>query len=255
MDAAVPHYRQIADTLRANIASGLYVAGERLPTAQALEDRFGVSNITIRKALDLLAREGRVIGRRGVGTIVAPEPAADRVPIRITGDFREWLNSAGAKRFPVEQRVLDIETARAPARVCTLLGLEAGAAAWRMRRLRYRDGQAISYHVNYGAPDRFGWITEKTFAGGRGFVETISAHDGISLKRMAQRVEAVTADLELANLLATGFGQALFFVENVYRDADDAVLAVTHLYLRADCYTYEVEIDLGGSMLRDPASA
>ena len=176
------------------------------------------------------------------------------VPIRITGDFREWLNSAGAKRFPVEQRVLDIETARAPARVCALLGLEAGAVAWRMRRLRYRDGQPISYHVNYGAPDRFAWIEEATLAGGRGFVETISARGDIPLKRMAQRVEAVTADLELADLLATGFGQALFFVENVYRAADDTVLAVTHLYLRADCYTYEVEIDLGGSMLRDTAS-
>ncbi len=255
MDAAVPHYRQIADTLRANIASGLYVAGERLPTAQALEERFGVSNITIRKALDLLSREGRVVGRRGVGTIVTPKPEADRVPIRITGDFREWLNSAGAKRFPVEQRVLDIETARAPARVCTLLGLEAGAAAWRMRRLRYRDGQPISYHVNYGAPDRFAWIEAATFAGGRGFVETVSARDDIPLKRMAQRVEAVTADLELAGLLATGFGQALFFVENVYRADDDTVLAVTHLYLRADCYTYEVEIDLRESMRRDPASA
>ena len=53
-----PLYHQIADQLRAGIASGVYPPDSRLPTEHELATRLGVSRPTVRQALDLLAREG-----------------------------------------------------------------------------------------------------------------------------------------------------------------------------------------------------
>ena len=55
---ATPHYQQVAETLRRRILSGRYRAGDAIPSAASLERSFGVSNMTIRKALAILANEG-----------------------------------------------------------------------------------------------------------------------------------------------------------------------------------------------------
>lgn len=64
---SMPQYRQVADTLRRRIQNGVYPSGEVLPPLVKLEKIFNVSSITVRKALGILAAEGRVSGRRGIG--------------------------------------------------------------------------------------------------------------------------------------------------------------------------------------------
>lgn len=70
-------YRQIAEQLRTQILSGVYRAGDRLPTELELGRLYGVSRVTSAAALDLLARDGLVqrAPRRGTLVRAAPYPA------------------------------------------------------------------------------------------------------------------------------------------------------------------------------------
>jgi len=63
-------YVQIAESLARRIAGGEYRPGDRLPSEQELTRQFGVSRMTIRKAIGELLRQGLVIAQQGKGTFV-----------------------------------------------------------------------------------------------------------------------------------------------------------------------------------------
>lgn len=73
-----PAYAQVADDLRRQIVSGALAAGDRLPSEDALAERYQVSRSTVREALRVLTSQNLVVTTRGVtgGTFVAvPDPA------------------------------------------------------------------------------------------------------------------------------------------------------------------------------------
>src|SRR3954469_16132549 len=68
----VPLYFQIVNVLESRIYSGRYAPGALLGTEKALALEFGVSRITVQRALDSLARDGLVRRQRARGTFVSP---------------------------------------------------------------------------------------------------------------------------------------------------------------------------------------
>lgn len=69
--SALPPWRQLAETLRADILSGRYPPGGRLPSAVTLHQEHGIAVVTARKALSLLVDEGLAYVIEGMGTYVA----------------------------------------------------------------------------------------------------------------------------------------------------------------------------------------
>ena len=239
---AVPIFIQVAETVKARIQKGQYRPGDLIPPAKALEEEFGVSNITIRKALDMLAQERYTVSRRGVGTQVI-RGAEDLMEIEITGDFREWAASASGKGGGVTVEVLEMEPADASPRVRELLGLDADEDVFRIRRLRRIDGQAVSYFINYGRIDVIGRLKADALRNSS-FVELLQATAEVGLNRMEQRVRAVGADLDLSAVLEIPFGSPLFFVETIYLVDGAGTAAVTYMYYRGDRYVYRAGLDL-----------
>jgi GntR family transcriptional regulator len=66
-----PLYLQIANQIAAQISAGALVPGGQVPSETVLMAMHGVSRITVRQALALLARNGQVVAKRGKGTFVA----------------------------------------------------------------------------------------------------------------------------------------------------------------------------------------
>ena len=77
-DSHVPKYAQIADIFRQRIARGIWAQGLRLPANEDLAAEFGVSRVTIRQAVDLLARDGLIEARQGRGTFITGMLKQDR---------------------------------------------------------------------------------------------------------------------------------------------------------------------------------
>ena len=70
---AVPLYEQLRVALRERLDSGVLDPGERLPSETELCQKYGVSRITVRRAVDELVEEGILERRQGKGTFVAPK--------------------------------------------------------------------------------------------------------------------------------------------------------------------------------------
>ena len=78
LDDPRPTYLQLADALRADVVSGRYAVGDRLPSVRNLAEEFSVANATAARALNVLQDDGVVVSRPGLGTVVRKTPDATR---------------------------------------------------------------------------------------------------------------------------------------------------------------------------------
>lgn len=97
---SLPRYLRIAECLQEEIESGALTPGTQLPSERALSETFGVTRMTLRQALDNLVAQGLIRRRHGAGTFVAP-PKMTRYAFAPTatsnGNARTaWVDDAAA---------------------------------------------------------------------------------------------------------------------------------------------------------------
>lgn len=235
-----PIYVQLAETIKGRILHDEYRPGELLSPAWEMEKEFGVSAITIRKAMGILARQGYIISKQGVGTKVIKRPE-DVVELELSGDFWNWADSALTESMPTSTEVLEIATIVSPVRIAGLLHLKKNALTWRMKRVRLIKGEPTSFIVNYTLPEMMDGVNEADF-NERPFLNVFQKHCALKIKSVDQLVRATVADMDISGKLGIEFGDPLFLVENVYRDADEKPVAVSYLYFRGDRYVYKTKI-------------
>jgi GntR family transcriptional regulator len=240
--SGAPLYLKVVATVRSRIHSHVYQPGDRIPSAKDLAEEFGVSNITIRKAVEQLIREGYLTTRQGTGTM-ARLPEMEKVEIRISGNFRDWLDSASGRNLRLAVEVLDMVPFQPPRRIRSLLALDQDEPVGRLRRLRRYRGQIVSCFISYFQAEHLKRLSRGKLSK-RPFIEVFQESTLIRLKHLDQWVESIIAEMDLAELLETAFGSPLFFVENVYYSNDDKPVAVTHMYCRGDRYVYNASFPL-----------
>ncbi len=130
----LPLHRQLFLILRAQIQNGAIEPDQILPNEQELGDQYGVSRITVRRALQDLADQGFVERFQGRGTFAHdPAPAISSVA-RFT--FLDGLRHA---HHETSVNVIEVSDRVAPARVVAALGLPPGSSARYTLRVRSRD--------------------------------------------------------------------------------------------------------------------
>jgi DNA-binding LacI/PurR family transcriptional regulator len=123
------YYEQIADVLRQEIREN-FVAGDRLPGDRVHAERFGVSVVTVRQAMQQLCREGLIHRRHGSGTYVNEQAAQDQVAILVCGDILR-----GAASFFWQQLAREIQRLLGELNVLTTIELDPDQTPERLLRL------------------------------------------------------------------------------------------------------------------------
>jgi DNA-binding GntR family transcriptional regulator len=245
VETKAPFYFRVAETLKGRIDSRKYHPGEIVPSEKELAREFGVSTITIKKAMHLLVDEGLVVRQRGVGTTVVRKEK-EPVAIKLTGNFREWFDSVSGKFPKLEIDVLDVGTIPCPEHIRKRLAMPPRQDIWRMKRLRRFRNEPISYYINFAPPGIFDNIDQRVFEK-RPFFEVLQEQFQNRITKIDQRVEAIVADMDVSSVLGIQFGEPLFYSEIIYFDNHDRPVEVTHLFLRGDRYVYRSVIRLNRS--------
>lgn len=217
-------YRRIADDLHARIRAGEFGDGRLLPTEHRLCDQYGVSRITVRKALDLLVQAQLVLRRRGLGTIVRPTDP-DRWTVSLSARLDEMVPP---HRFVLVRQ----DSALPPADVATLAGWSVD------ERLRVYDatnhvasGEPLAHVRFYLPPSLAARITGAMIAGTLPLARQIERVARVRIDHAVQFVEPVLATGMAARQLRVAHGTALMRAVRVYRDAGRAtVYAVDSAY-------------------------
>jgi GntR family transcriptional regulator len=131
----VPLYHQVYLYLVDALAHGVWRHGDQIPTERELAASFDCSLITIRRALDELAREGRLERTRGRGTFVTEPPIARNI-IGPAG-FADELRSLGYQPYSV---VVTARSEDATPAVANALAIPPRSPVYYLERLRGADG-------------------------------------------------------------------------------------------------------------------
>ena len=231
-------YQQVQDELAKEIERGRRPVGARLPPERALAEHFGVSRVTLRRALDELARAG-VVARSGTGWAVAS--AAIGEPPNVLMSFSEMAASRG---LAPGGRVLHRRTRPATIDEAEALGLAPGAPLFELERLRSMDEVPILI-------DR----TRIPLALAPGLDEL--AYDETSLYRVLEEryslrptrarftVEAIAADDRRARLLGLEAGQPLLRCQQQTEDQAGRQIELCEMVYRGDRYRFRATLVRG----------
>lgn len=174
-------YLRIQRDLRDRIASGQWPPGSPLPSQHELAGRFGVSIMTLRQALQLLADEGLIEARHGSGTYVAARYAYD------LGHLRSFASDLRAQGADVTTELLAAETVAPPADVGARLGT---GNVLRLRRLRLAGGQPLIVQTSY-LPAALTHVVEPANLGHTGLY-AILAEQGLTITHANETISPAT---------------------------------------------------------------
>ncbi len=236
----IPYYVQVAETLRRRIMTDEYTEGSLMPPSPEFEEEFNVSRITIRKAFEMLSRDGLLRRKRGIGTIVQ-HCERDLVVLELSGDFRRLVRSV--ENLPLEQKVLDIKVVDAPNHVRRMFSLPPGRRVLRVKKIRYHNGKPLSFYIHYTDRDLYRKVTKKK-AEQKTFVALFEEITNTKPTTLKQRIESVVADIDLSDVLQVNFGLPLFFTENLYLTEGDDPAILTQNYYRGDKCSYKTSTNL-----------
>lgn len=213
-DAITPEFRPLYSQIKAllikRLAAREWRPGDALPSETALAQEYGVSQGTLRKALNALEAERLVERRQGKGTFVAKHSAA-----RSLFQFFHLVGEGGERQLP-ESRALNCRGGIATRAECEALALEAGAAVTRIQRVRHLDGQpVISESISVPSALFPGLRERAPEEVPNTLYELYESRYGVVVVRAQERLRAVAAGEREATLLGVAAATPLLEVDRI----------------------------------------
>lgn len=208
-----PAYAQLVRILLGQIADGVFRPGDRLPSEAQLCERYGVSGMTVRRVINILADQGVVIAEQGRGTFVKPlELGTATFDLQqLQQIFREGQSTV---------TLLEARITSATERTASKLAIEVGDRLVFIRRLILQSEKPMLLHREYVIydPTRPLVEAEMEVTALRGLFDGAGGSD---LKRGDLTVEATVLTEEEATLLHSEAGMPAFRLEHIFYDFDD----------------------------------
>ena len=143
-ESTVPVYLQVANEIKKNIKDETLKSGDMLPSDRVYCEELGVSHMTVKKAIDLLANEGLVIRKKGVGTFIA-EPKITQSLFTLTG-FTGDNKSPGRETY---SKVLNFKEGHPSADIAKKLMITEKDSVINLKRLRMINDDIVALEDAY----------------------------------------------------------------------------------------------------------
>lgn len=224
-----PVYLELAHRLREQLAG--YKAGDFLPSESALAEHFGVNRHTLRRAVDELIAEGRVLRRKGRGTCVLPQPIV--YPLHAASAYSKTLQGMGFRSSAVLLRKRERE---ARADEIADLRLEGDEPVLEFETLRLLDEQPISLITHCFARRHRELV--RSYSGGS--VREHLAQQGVRLKRISTLIGARTPTQHNALRLMMPRHTPVLSIRTLSSGPDGEPFELSRSLTRADRFKYHV---------------
>jgi GntR family transcriptional regulator len=239
-----PAFKQIADDLRQQIASGVLSAGDRVPSEAQLMAAYGVARMTVRQALAVLKAEGLLLAEHGRGVFVRSKPVVRRVASdrfarqqRENGQAAFIAEAEGVGAPGVDQ--LEVGYEKPAAEVRELLRLGARDRVLARRRRYLLDGQPVELATSYvPAALAKGTPIEERHTGPGGIYARLE-EGGHLLAEFTEEVAARMPTPEERQRLLLPEGTPVLTVRRVAIDTDGSPVEMTDTVKAAPSYVLE----------------
>jgi GntR family transcriptional regulator len=228
-------YQGIAAILSERMDANVYPPGSRLPSVAQLCTEFGVSPVTVNRALSLLKARGLVSSVKGRGTFARPLDLSDS-SFRLRSAAGPWLDDSA------DIRLISVTMVRADKTIADRLGMRAGQRVVHLKRVVSYDGAPAMSHAEFVVPDPLRPLLESQ-------LQLTSLHAFLDSQRGNKfpdgdlTVRAVNLGAEDAELLQEPEGAAALCLEHLFRDSDGRPVSFGRFLLRGDRFQLNASIN------------
>lgn len=231
--ARIPAYRQMYNSLKKDIREGRYAPGSFLPTESEMEELYGVSRTTVRRAIGMLTNEGYLSVTQGRGTEVQEISTSQHLN-KITS-FTETLRRKG---YQVSTQGLAQEKVPAPDYIRDALALREGEQVYHIQRVQCADGKPVCVMEDYVAANQApGFHIQES--GCVSVYACLEEEYGLFLKDAVEHISAVSASFTQSQILRIPVGAPLLHSRRI-ANTEHGALIYSSLYVVAERYEYQI---------------
>ncbi|WJY93344.1 HTH-type transcriptional repressor DasR [Corynebacterium faecale] len=231
-DGPKPKHQQLREILE-DLCTTQLQPGDMLPGERVLEEKYGVSRITVRRAIGDLVASGRLKRARGKGTFVAHSPLVSRLHLA------SFSAEMAAQNLVATSRILSSSRGPAPDEISDFFGTNRGTQHITLRRLRLGNGRP--YAIDHGwynadvAPDL---LENDVYNSVYSILDRVY---NVPVTQAEQTVTAVAADEDTARLLDVSPGAPLLRILRQSLSSGKPVEWCVSLY-RTDRYSLKTMV-------------
>lgn len=237
-NSSAPMYEQIVQILTKEIMEHKYPEGGSIGTHEDLVERFGVSLITVRRAVLILQKEGLVVIRQGKGTFVRTKAVGDDLS-RLTGVSNLLKDKDPAPKVVVKS----IGLIKTPPYFDASLKKQLGEECIRIVRAHMLDGVVYGFAKIY-LPEEYGSLITQSDVENHTVYEIYQNKFGIKLGKGVQKIYADKATKTLSDAMGIAPNTPVLTIERKAYSFEHELIEYMELYYEHSQYYFQVELDL-----------
>ncbi len=230
-------YYQLYDILYSDIQNGTYKPGELLPTENEMIAQYGVSRITVRKAMDMLMNEGLIGKRRGYGAYVEQKKMEQTL-----NKVVHFSNDMERRGYSSSVKMLANEKVSANKTIAQDLNIPEGSPLIHVNRLRYANNEPMCIESAYLIYDWCPNVLNFDFAK-ISLRNYLADNYQIVWKKAVQKIFAVKASARFASYLNIKDGDPMIYIERISYTQDGKPGEYLQSYYRGDCFYLTAELE------------
>lgn len=232
----MPLYLQIKEHLLTKIDAGVWPEDSMIPTESELCEEYNVSKITVREAIKILVKDGRLSRKPGKGTFVTKQKIEQKLDRFFS--FTRWAKQNGLEPA---SRILKVETLPCDVHIARHLNIAEGEPVTRIERLRLGNNEPLMLEVIW-VPSSLCPDLHLHDLSNIPLNDILETEYGITLAKATESIEPQTADDYISKLLGIDRDVLLLHVEHTaYATSNRIVYFVTSSY-RGDRVKFSIEL-------------
>ncbi|MBI5305766.1 MAG: GntR family transcriptional regulator [Chloroflexi bacterium] len=231
-----PLYRWLVETLREDIAQGVYKPGDALPTEYELRAQYDLSSTTVARAMNDLAREGWVYRKAGKGTFVKRAKVEERL-VRLKSFVEEMQSHNITPVF----KPISAQPVAPPPEIARAFNLAPDQKLYLIKRTYLAEGEPIATAQGYWALDIGEKLVQHDLRNAA-LYEIVERELHISLLEAEESISATCADAALARELQVTRHTPLLIRRRLTYAAEMRPVEHATTYYRADRYEYTIRL-------------
>jgi len=235
----IPYYYQIQQQIIAAIENSEWKPDEFIPSERELSDKFKVSRITTRKALDNLMIEGYIKKIKGKGAVVAKPRIEEQLFNRLIGTFQDLKD----KGFDIKNEILSFGILKAEKNITKELNLSENEEVFRFERLRYIDKEPYHFSKTF-IPKKICPNFDPKFLINNSLIQVMENKYDLKIYKVKRILQANVATVEDSKLFKIKIGSPILTFFNTAYIKDGTAIEYTLNKIRGDMSKFEIEISL-----------
>ncbi len=234
-DNAIPLYLQLKEEIKNAIKIGEFHYGEKIPAETEISERYNVSRITVRRAIDELSKEGYLTKKQGKGTFVQEHKIQRKIEHLLS--FSEACEANDMKPGSI---VTKKEIVKLSAEDAEVMVEEPGSPAVYIQRIRLADGTPIMCENNLFPYSRFSFLLNEPLDGS--LYRLLEKKCGIKVLTSTNGfIDVVRANGDIAKKLQVSGGEPLFYLYCQMYDSNKELVHIGRQYIISERYRFYLE--------------